>query len=282
VTTFDRITVGDFELQVAVRGTGRPLLLLNGLGARITLLDKLRAELTGYQTIAFNQPGIGSSAPARGLDMEDYADLAVALLDKLGYDKPIDVFGISWGGCLAQELAYRHPARVRRLILASTTSSPFVLATPAVYRAFLDARRYRSAEQHRRVGATLYGGLMRDNPALLDEVSLHLDPGNSAGRRSQLLAAIGWTSLHYAWRLSQPTLVLGAEDDPIVRSYNAQLLATLIPRATKHILPREGHLFVLTSPGEAARLISRFLERGRAPAKSSPSPMAQKSPATPS
>jgi len=173
VTTYDRVTVGDFELQVDIRGSGRPLLLLNGLGARISLLDNLRAEMSDYRTIAFNQPGIGGSKPADGLDMADYAELAVRLLDKLGYDKSVDVFGVSWGGCLAQELAYRHPDRVRRLILASTTSSPFVLATPAVYRAFFDSSRYQSAEQHRRLGATLYGGLIRDNPALLDHVRVH-------------------------------------------------------------------------------------------------------------
>jgi pimeloyl-ACP methyl ester carboxylesterase len=270
VTTFQRITVGKFELQVSVRGNGRPLLLLNGLGARISLLDKLRAELSGFQTIAFNQPGIDGSAPAHGLNMEDYADLAVGLLDALGYDKPVDVFGISWGGCLAQELAYRHPKRVRRLILASTTSSPLVLATPAVYRAFFDSRRYQSVEQHRRVGATLYGGVMREDPALLDAVHEHLDPENSPGRRSQLKAAIGWTSLHYVWRLAQPTLILGAEDDPIVRSYNAQVLTSLIPRSTKRILPHEGHLFVLTSAAAAAHIIKGFLERGRAPARRAP------------
>jgi poly(3-hydroxyoctanoate) depolymerase len=263
VSTSEKIIIGDFELQVSIRGSGRPLLLLNGLGARISLLDNLRAELSGYRTIAFNQPGIGGSKPADGLDMRGYARLAVGLLDKLGYGKSVDVFGVSWGGCLAQELAYRHPDRVRRLILASTTASPLVLTTPSVYRAFFDSRRYQSAGHHGRVGATLYGGLMRDDPSLLDRVHPHLDPENSRGRHSQLRAAIGWTSLHYAWRLQQPTLILGAEDDPIVRSYNAQLLATLIPRAAKHILPDEGHLFIVTSAPQTARLMKRFLERGR-------------------
>jgi pimeloyl-ACP methyl ester carboxylesterase len=263
VTTYEKISVGDFELQVSIRGTGSPLLLLNGLGARISLFDNLRAELDGYQTIAFNQPGIGASKPA-DLDMAGYAALAVSLLDKLGLAKPIDVFGVSWGGCLAQELAYRHPGRVRRLILASTASSPFVLAAPAVYRAFFDSRRYRSIDQHRRVGAVLYGGRIRDNPTLLDQVHLHLDPESSRGRRSQLKAAIGWSSLHYAWRLQQPTLVLGAEDDPIVRSYNAHLLAALIPGADKHMLAGEGHLFVLTSAAQTARLIKGFLLRSGA------------------
>jgi poly(3-hydroxyoctanoate) depolymerase len=276
VTEYDKVSVDGFEVEVSVRGRGRPMLLLNGLGARISLLDKLRAQLSERQTIAFNPPGIGGSRPARGLDMKDYANLAVRLLDQLGYDKPVDVFGVSWGGCLAQELAYRHPTRVRRLILASTTSSPFVLATPAVYRAFFDSSRYHSAAHHRRVGATLYGGMMRENPALLDEVHLHLDPARSPGRRAQFKAALGWTSLHYAWRLRQPTLILGAEDDPIIRSYNAELLATLIPRALKVILPKEGHLFVVTGAPQAARVIERFLHRDWNSAKQF-LPVAQKS-----
>jgi pimeloyl-ACP methyl ester carboxylesterase len=257
------VTVEGLKLEVSVRGSGRPLLFLNGLGARFTLLDNLRAELPHYQTIAFNQPGIGESQHRKNLDMGDYARLAVGLLDELDLSEPVDVFGLSWGGCLAQELAFRYPTRVRRLVLASSTPSPVVFTSPSVYWAFMDSRRYQSIEQHRRIASTLYGGPMRDNPALSDTVLPHLDKSNSRGRRSQQHAALGWTSLHYLWRLRQPTLVLGADDDPIIRSYNAYLLSSLIPRATRHILPNEGHLFVLTSPRETAQHMTHFLEVGR-------------------
>lgn len=261
------LNVDGLDLNISIRGNGPPLLLLNGLGARLSLFDPLRAELSQYRTIAFDQPGIGESQSRRRMEMADYALLASKLLDTLGYREPVDVFGISWGGCLAQEFAFRYPSHVRRLILASTTASPFVLATPSVYWAFLDSRRYHSLQHHRRIATTLYGGPMRDNPELMDTVLPHLDGPNSRGRRLQQHAALGWTSIHYLWRLRQRTLVLGAEDDPIIRSYNAYVLSTMIPNATRHILENEGHLFVVTSPVETATRVTRFLESGRATAR---------------
>jgi pimeloyl-ACP methyl ester carboxylesterase len=235
------------------------MLLLNGLGARLSLFDELRSHLRQSGTIAFNQPGIGDSQPADAMSMADYAHLAIAVLDELHVRQPLDLFGVSWGGCLAQEIAFRYPQRVRRLVLASTTASPLVFTTPAVYRAFLTSSRFESSARHRDVAATLYGGQLRRDPTLVDALRLHLDGGNSRGRRAQFRAAIGWTSVHYAWRLQQPTLVLGADDDPVIRPYNAYMLAAMIPNATLRILRNEGHLCLLTSAPEVAEHVSRFL-----------------------
>ena len=50
------------------------------------------------------------------------------LLDRLGYDR-FDALGISWGGGLAQQLAFQYPRRCRRLVLVSTGTG--MLMVPA-------------------------------------------------------------------------------------------------------------------------------------------------------
>ena len=59
--------------------------------------------------------------------------------------------------------------------------------------------------------------------------------------------------------LQQPTLVLAGTDDPIVPVANGRILASLIPRARLVTLD-DGHLFLVTSAGKSAQIVSEFLD----------------------
>jgi poly(3-hydroxyalkanoate) depolymerase len=256
------VEVDGIRLRVSIEGHGRPLLLLNGIGASLELLEPFRRALHATETIAVDMPGAGGSAtPLLPRSMARLADLASALLDVLGY-REVDVLGISWGGALAQELALRHPRRVRRVTLAATSagwlavpgrpSALWVLATP---------RRYYSPSYLERVAGTLYGGAVRDDPQLF-RAQKHfrfIHPPSLRGYLWQLAAGLCWTSLFRLHRLTQPTLVLGADDDPIIPLANARLLAWRLPNARLHVVARGGHLFLITHAAAVAPLIEEFL-----------------------
>jgi pimeloyl-ACP methyl ester carboxylesterase len=74
----------------------------------------------------------------------------------------------------------------------------------------------------------------------------------------QLLAMAGWTSLPWLRSLPQPTLVLMGIEDPLVPPINGRILARLIPNARLQMID-DGHLFMVTRPGETARIIEEFL-----------------------
>ncbi len=148
-------------------------------------------------------------------------------MSKLGYEGEIDVLGVSWGGGLAQQYAYLHPGRCRRLILAATSTGMLMFpARLSVLRRLANPRRYYNRSYLRRVAPDLYGGSLRTEPALIDHQMKHIRSPDGLGYLYQLLAIWGWTSLPWLHRLRQRTLIIAGKDDPIV-----PLLKFLIPQA---------------------------------------------------
>ena len=252
-------------LRVAVRhgsDASPPLLLFNGIGANLELVEPFVEALEDVTVIVFDVPGVGGSpVPLIPYRFTTLAVLSDKLLTRLGYAGPVDVLGVSWGGALAQQFAHLYPRRCRRLILAAT--SPGVIMVPArlsVLTKLIGPRRYTDPAYLRQVGGEIYGGAYRHDSALLEEHSRHIQPPRGRGYLYQLLAASGWTSLPWLGGLRQPTLVMHGNDDPIVPLTNAKVLAARIRNATLQVID-DGHLFLITRATEVAPMVKRFLRQ---------------------
>jgi poly(3-hydroxyoctanoate) depolymerase len=248
-----------------LKGTGTPLLLCNGVGANLELaLPLARAvfDAGGAPVVLFDLPGIGRSPPGRSLPgLRHYARLAVGLLDALGYSGSFAVGGVSWGGALAQRIARDYPARVRGLVLMAT--SPGILMVPgrpgALVR-MITPRRYLSRRYMARNAAAIYGGEMRGRPDLAADFARLTHAPTPGGYLQQLLSVLTFSSLPWLHRVECPALVMGGDDDPLVRPINLRVLAALLPQAQLHIVPRGGHLFMVMRPRETAGRIAEFLK----------------------
>ena len=100
------------------------VVLSHALGCDLTMWDGLAQHLqaAGFRVIAYDQRGHGGSAAPEGpYTMAGMADDAAALLRELDTG-PVVWIGVSMGGMVGQELALRHPALVRAMVLANTTS----------------------------------------------------------------------------------------------------------------------------------------------------------------
>ncbi|NTZ83899.1 poly(3-hydroxyalkanoate) depolymerase [Burkholderia metallica] len=239
-----------------------PLLIFNGIGANLELLESFVDALGDVRVIAFDVPGVGGSpTPLVPYRFSTLSVLADRLLACLGHDGPVDVLGVSWGGALAQQFARLYPVRCRRLVLAAT--SPGVLMVPgrpSVLAKLAGPRRYTDPGYLRRIGADLYGGVYRRDPELLAEHGRHIQPPRGRGYLYQLLAATGWSSLPWLHALRQPTLVLHGNDDPIVPLVNARFMAARIRRSEFHVID-DGHLFLVARANEVAPMVKRFLRK---------------------
>ncbi len=249
-------------LRVGVRRgeKARPaLLLFNGIGANIELVEPFLDALEGPEAIIFDVPGVGGS-PAPRLPYRPWtlARLSARLLDQLGHDQ-VDVLGVSWGGALAQQFAFQQAKRCRRLVLAAT--SPGHLMVPGKLTVLLKMatpRRYKDPDYMRRIAGDIYGGALRTSPELVREHLRHVRWSSDYGYYLQLIAGFGWSSLPWLRFLRQSTLVMAGTDDPIVPVANARILARLIPDA-RLVTIDDGHLFLITSASESAEIISEFL-----------------------
>jgi pimeloyl-ACP methyl ester carboxylesterase len=113
------------EIYFEVLGCGPRLLFLNGSGSTVDtsrfLIDQLA---TSFTVAVHDQRGLGKTGVGRTsapYEMSDYAADAAALLDHLEWPST-RIFGISFGGMVAQEFAVTWPSRVERLALLCTSS----------------------------------------------------------------------------------------------------------------------------------------------------------------
>jgi poly(3-hydroxyalkanoate) depolymerase len=268
------IAVGDQQLRVAVRpgdGTRTPLVLANGIGASLELLQPFVDHLDPViEVIRFDAPGVGGSPlPTVPYRLPRLARLLARLLDQLGY-ATVDLLGISWGGGLAQQFALSQRDRCRRLVLVATgTGMLMVPGRPKVLARMATPRRYLDPGYAERIAADLYGGTIRVDPGPARAL-LHgrTRMGPRRGYLYQLAAGAGWTSLPLLPWIRQPTLLLAGDDDPIIPLVNAHIMRRLLPRAELHVY-HGGHLGLLTEPAQLAPVVDRFLRDGGHPTRGS-------------
>lgn len=240
-----------------------PLLLLNGIGAGV--------EHWGGFTRALGRFCIGVDA-RRARTCQDkpsmgrYSEVVAKTIEDLGYDCP-DILGLSWGGALAQETAIRHGNRLGKVVLAATTPGILQSVPPTWSAMAALSSSDRSSDRFMRMAGRVYGGDIRDDPALLHSIGIEREVDDESYQR-QLRAIQYWPNTLVRLRnMPNETLVMAGEDDPIARPINLRMMALFIPRAKLHIVPRHeggGHLFLHTRPEESAEVINDFLTRDAA------------------
>ncbi len=261
------VTAGGQRIRVNVRhGSGLPLVLCNGIGASLEVLDPLVEQLDAT-VVRFDVPGTGGSPTA--IAPYGFPYLAWVLgrvLLKLGISV-VDVLGLSWGGALAQQFAFQNPRRCRRLVLVSTgTGALMVPAHPRVLAKMLTPRRFSDPDYAASIAGELYGGTVRahgDDVARLFVRQLHA--GSKIGYLHQLLAGSVWTSLFALPAVRQETLIVAGTDDPIIPVANAHIMNALLPHSRLH-LHSGGHIDLVHNAAELAPVIEKFLsEPGERP-----------------
>ena len=256
------VDVGLQKLRTAVwrgAGIGRPLLFFNGIGANLEIAQPLAEALPDRDIVTFDLPGVGGSpGPVTPYRPWWVAHAAKAILLHYGYDRPVDVMGVSWGGGAAQQFAFQYQKRVNRLVLCAT--SPGALMVPGKIEALskmADPKRYMDRDFLAKNFKTLYG----DEPEGASQFSARMTPPSRSGYVYQLMAMMGWSSLPFLPLLPHETLVMAGGRDNIVPLANAKILKFMIRNSELHVVEDGGHLFVLSQAKKVLPVLKTFLDR---------------------
>jgi 3-oxoadipate enol-lactonase len=262
--------VGPVSLYAERSGTGDPLLLISGTGGDLRQKPSAFSSPIGplFDIVAFDQRGLGqSSVPDGPYSMAEYADDAAMLAAEFGWDNCL-VVGISFGGMVAQELAIRHPALVRRLSLICTSSGgEGGVSIPFTELEALEGRA--RAERQMEMMDTRWNDERRETHAsewklMVEVLSSRGGEEGSPDRIRGAALQLEARSHHDTWaRLGQikcPTLVAAGRYDGIAPLENSERMASQIPGAELEIF-EGGHQFLWQDPRAFDRIIA-FLQAG--------------------
>ena len=248
-------------------GEGDPLVLIRGLGSNA---DHWYAQVPGlsghYRVITFDNRGIArSSDPGGPFTIPDMAEDTVRLMNALGIEQA-HVLGLSLGGMIAQEMAIRHPQRIKGLILVVTLcgGQHQVVAEDAV-REKLQRMIVEGSVDARIMALDVFFAprTIRERPQVLQayaEVSMKYPAGMEILQR-QWEAASRHDTYDCLDRIKAPTLVLTGEEDVLIPPGNSEILAERIPGAELLVIPGGGHQIMIEQPQACNQAIIAFLQK---------------------
>lgn len=245
------------------RGTGPAVVFIAGLGGLgkfwAPVMDRLQAD---YTVVTLDHPGSGNS-PRRGPQtIPDLTDAVLEVTASLGIAR-FNVVGHSTGGLVAQTLALDHAQVLDRLVLSSTWA-----AADRRFRDLFEIRRRTLID----AGLGLYkaqGALLAYPAHLYDRYAATLpprgrgregdDPAEVAVTAERIDMLVSYSRADDLHRITTPTLVLGAMDDPIVPFHHAEQLAQAIHGAELTVLSG-GHFPPTTQTDLYTSRLRAFLE----------------------
>jgi 3-oxoadipate enol-lactonase len=243
--------------------SARRLLLISGSGGDLRQKPNIaEGPLAGdFDLLAFDQRGLGQTdKPDEPYSMADYAADALALMDHVGWQR-CRVYGMSFGGMVAQELAVTAPERVERLVLGCTSPGG---AGGASYP--LHELQSMTPEQAGGLHLRLLDTRGEDAGEVLQQIAKAMavrgdvgadEPGREMGYRRQLEARSGHDTFARLGRLNMPVLIAAGRYDGIAAPSNQEAMHKAIADSRLEWF-EGGHVFMLQDP-RANEVVREFL-----------------------
>ncbi len=250
-----------YTARYCVWGDGPPLVLVPGLAGGFELLGPLARLLAqDFQVISYQLRGEDDCfALRRRFDLPDLVADLHEFLEWFGLERP-SVFGVSFGGVLALELAMRWPNSLQALIAQG-----------------VGARFERGLLQQVASWVLTRYPLPSDSPFVNQFFNLLFGTRQQPGSLFEFVTRQCWQTdqsvMTHRFHLVEsfdpgprldkvrvPALLMAGDRDLLVSPQSIRDLVRRIPDARRVELPACGHLAFVTQPERVANEVRRFLQ----------------------
>jgi pimeloyl-ACP methyl ester carboxylesterase len=269
-TRIQAIGIGGDAVEVVRLGRGEPIVVIPGLAGGWKLAWPLIRSLGRHFEVfsfglrgdlgAWDEPGVTNT---RARTIGEYAQDAVCLIDQLGLEAPA-LFGVSFGGAIALELAAEHPDRLGALIVHGVEARFRPSIGSKIARRVLE--RFPLPSDSRFINQffhLLFGSKPVSEP-LLDFVIDRIWETGQAVMAERMAALESFNISDRLWSIGAPTLVLAGGRDVIVPAARQRSLAGEISGARIGIIEEAGHIGFLTHRAEVVRCVRKHMKRASA------------------
>ena len=228
-----------------------PLLMIMGITAAGAVWEPHTAHFEkNFRCIIGDNRGVGlTDKPNEDYTTAMMADDYAGLLDKLQIENA-HVIGCSMGSTIAQQLAIRHPEKVKSLVLMC----PWARcdnAAKAIFQHLINCKAKFSPEEFTLyIQLLIYSKASWDDKKFVSELeegrkNAYLDPNPQPlhGLKGQAAACINHSALTELSEVSQPTLVIGGKEDIFTPVWMAEEIVEKMPNAELFLYEKAGHAF---------------------------------------
>ena len=256
------IDLGDVKCYYELHGEGaETITLLNGLTmSTVAWAAQVKDFSPHFRVLLLDMRGQGQTV---GGDEEVYplsrqADDLAHLLDKLGIART-DVFGVSYGGIVAQHFALQYPDKLGRLLLADTFAWSDEV-NRALHDVVVQAWEVGGTQLRFRVmlPVTFGATFLRLAASLIPVLEKAAEALPWPGTKAMMMGVLDHDLRARLKDIRAETLVIVGDEDRFTPLHHARLLQTGIPGARLRVIPGVGHAAPLENPPAVDALALAF------------------------
>jgi pimeloyl-ACP methyl ester carboxylesterase len=267
VIKIPKFEIDDLEINYKVAGKGIPLLLIQGLGHKLTgwQLQVPFFRNKGMRVISYDNIGVGkSSRPDLPYSMDLFVKILKGLLDHLKIKEKIHICGISMGGMIAQHFVLQYPDLVKTMNLLAT--SPRCEVKPLIN----NLKMLEGMTEEQKMNALLpflfsktFVKRIKQDKVLYEMLKsdFETDPTTIKDYENQAAAIEKHNTIDQLSKIKIPTLIIVGTKDVLLPVKHSKILHENIPNSTIKIIEGAGHAISLEISEKVNQLMFDFIKK---------------------